>query len=138
MPQKRLRLWRLGDGRHLLLVALHHIIGDARFSYTTLDEKWEAAIFVNNIADENYLVQTFDLGAVVGMTDLDALTASIAQSARASGDIPLYARALASGMLANTLLKLTVALVVGRGAFRWATALGLGAMAVAIGLSLIL
>ncbi len=46
-----------------------YIIGDARFSYTTLDEKWEAAIFVNNIADENYLVQTFDLGAVFGMTE---------------------------------------------------------------------
>lgn len=29
-PAWRLRLWRLGDGRHLLLVALHHIIGDAR------------------------------------------------------------------------------------------------------------
>lgn len=46
-----------------------YIIGDARFSYTTLDEKWEAAIFVNNIADERYLVQTFDLGAVLGMTE---------------------------------------------------------------------
>ena len=46
-----------------------YIIGDARFSYTTLDEKWEAAVFVNNIADVRYLVQTFDLGAVLGMTE---------------------------------------------------------------------
>lgn len=94
-----------------------------------------AISFVRGLLGPTALIAT---SAVVGMTDLDALTASIAQSARASGDIPLYARALASGMLANTLLKLTVALVVGRGAFRWATALGLGAMAVAIGLSLIL
>ena len=46
-----------------------YIIGDARFSYTTLDQKWEAAIFVNNIADTRYLVQTFDLGSVLGMTE---------------------------------------------------------------------
>lgn len=74
--------------------------------------------------------------AVVGMTDLDALTASIAQSARTSGDIPLYARALASGMLANTLLKLSVALVAGRGAFRGAVAAGLGAMALVLAVAL--
>ena len=46
-----------------------YILGNARFSYATLDDKWEAAIFVNNIADEEYLVQTFDLGAALGMTE---------------------------------------------------------------------
>ena len=46
-----------------------YVIGDARFSYTTLDEKWEAAIFVNTIANTRYLVQTFDLGSVLGMTE---------------------------------------------------------------------
>ena len=46
-----------------------YVIGDARFSYTTLDQKWKAAIFVNNIADTRYLVQTFDLGSVLGMTE---------------------------------------------------------------------
>ena len=46
-----------------------YIIGDARFSYATADAKWEGAIFVNNIADVHYLVQTFDLGSVLGMTE---------------------------------------------------------------------
>ncbi len=46
-----------------------YVIGNARLSYTPSDERWEAAVFVNNIADQNYLVQTFDLGAVLGMTE---------------------------------------------------------------------
>ncbi len=46
-----------------------YVIGNARLSYTTQDETWEAAVFVNNIADEEYLVQTFDLGAILGMTE---------------------------------------------------------------------
>ena len=46
-----------------------YAIANARLSYTTADERWEAAVFVNNIADEEYLVQTFDLGAVLGMTE---------------------------------------------------------------------
>ncbi|MBT8447177.1 MAG: TonB-dependent receptor, partial [Gammaproteobacteria bacterium] len=46
-----------------------YAVGNARASYTTNDEKWEAAIFVKNIADEEYLVQTFDLGGILGMTE---------------------------------------------------------------------
>jgi len=46
-----------------------YVIGNARFSYAPEDRKWEAAVFVNNIADQEYLVQTFDLGAVLGMTE---------------------------------------------------------------------
>jgi hypothetical protein len=40
--------------------------------------------------------------------------------------------ALVAGILSNTLLKLAIAAVVGRGWFRTATAAGLGAMALAI------
>ena len=46
-----------------------YAIANARLSYTTTDEKWEAAVFVNNITDEEYLVQTFDLATVLGMTE---------------------------------------------------------------------
>lgn len=46
-----------------------YAIGNARLSYQPADKRWEAAVFVNNIADEEYLVQTFDLGAVLGMTE---------------------------------------------------------------------
>ena len=70
------------------------------------------------------------------LTDLDALTLSLARSAPASGDISTTAVALAVGILANTCLKLVVALVVGRGSFRTATAAVLGAMALALGVTL--
>jgi uncharacterized membrane protein (DUF4010 family) len=70
--------------------------------------------------------------ALVGLTDLDALTLSLARAAAASDAIPTAATALAAGMLSNTLLKLIVAVVVGRGWFRTATVAGLGAMALAI------
>ena len=46
-----------------------YMIGNARLSYQPGDKRWEAAVFVNNIADEEYLVQTFDLGAFLGMTE---------------------------------------------------------------------
>jgi len=46
-----------------------YAVANARMSYTTEDDRWEAALFVNNIADEEYLVQTFDLATVLGMTE---------------------------------------------------------------------
>ncbi len=40
-------------------------------SYTTNDERWSVRAFVNNLTDEEYLVQTFDLSGtdVFGMTE---------------------------------------------------------------------
>lgn len=38
-----------------------YAVGNARLGYTTSDNKWEAAIFVNNIWDQSYRVQEFDL-----------------------------------------------------------------------------
>ena len=46
-----------------------YAIGNARLSYQTADDRWEAAVFVKNIADEEYLVQTFDLAAILGMNE---------------------------------------------------------------------
>jgi uncharacterized membrane protein (DUF4010 family) len=70
--------------------------------------------------------------AFIGLTDLDALTLSLARGTSAGG-VPIAALALVAGILSNTLLKLIVAVVVGRGWFRVATAAGLGAMALAMG-----
>ena len=70
--------------------------------------------------------------AFVGLTDLDALTLSLARSTASPSAVSTAAVALVAGILSNTLLKLTVALVVGRGWFRTVTAAGLGAMALAI------
>jgi uncharacterized membrane protein (DUF4010 family) len=73
--------------------------------------------------------------AIVGLTDLDALTLSIARSAVAEA-VPTAAYALTFGILSNTLFKLIVAVVVGRGSFRAATAGGLGAIALALSAAL--
>ena len=47
--------------------------------------------------------------------------------------MPLAAIALAAGILSNTLLKLVVAVLVGRGWFQVITSIALGGMALAIG-----
>ncbi len=48
-----------------------YTISNASFSYTTANEQWSASIFVNNLTDEEYLVQTFDLSTadVFGLTE---------------------------------------------------------------------
>ena len=73
--------------------------------------------------------------ALVGLTDLDALTLSLARSTPA-GAGATAAVALVAGILSNTCLKLTIALAIGRGWFRTATAAGLGAMALALAAAL--
>lgn len=71
--------------------------------------------------------------ALVGLTDLDALTLSLARSTVEAGALPAAAVALVAGVLSNTVLKLTVAVVVGRRGFRLLTAGGLAAIAAATG-----
>lgn len=75
--------------------------------------------------------------AFVGLTDLDALTLSLARSAATSADIPGVTIALLAGIVSNTLLKAAVALTVGRGSFRLVTTLTLAVMALAIAVPLI-
>jgi len=75
--------------------------------------------------------------AFVGLTDLDALTLSLARSASEPAEIPQATIALVAGILSNTLLKLAVGSVVGRGWFRAVTAAGLGAMAIALAVLLL-
>jgi uncharacterized membrane protein (DUF4010 family) len=69
--------------------------------------------------------------AFVGLTDLDALTLSLARRVDVA-DVQQTTVALAAGILSNTLLKMMVAGVVGRGRFRAAAAGSLGAIALAI------
>ena len=38
-----------------------YAVANARMSFTTSDEKWEAALYVNNLFDKDYRVQQFDL-----------------------------------------------------------------------------
>jgi uncharacterized membrane protein (DUF4010 family) len=70
--------------------------------------------------------------AVLGLSDVDALTVSMAQRVNASTPATVAAIALTLGILANTLVKITIALVVGRGGYRVRTAIGLGVLAAAL------
>lgn len=77
-------------------------------------------------------------GAVLGLTDVDALTISMAKSA-ASGISPqMAAQAIAVGVLVNCVLKTALAVTLGTRQFaRWAGA-AIAGMAVAIGATLLI
>ena len=69
--------------------------------------------------------------AILGFTDMDALTLSMSHLAAAPDQLGLAATAMAVGVLSNTVLKLGVVIAVGAGEFRWRTGLWLAALAVA-------
>lgn len=75
---------------------------------------------------------------VLGLTDMDALTFSMARLGRESGDALLAARAIGVGLLANTALKLTLALALGAPTLRRVAGLGLLALGAAGGVGLLL
>lgn len=70
-------------------------------------------------------------GAVLGLTDVDVLTISMAKSAEGQIPIPVAAEAIAIGILSNTILKLLLGAAVGRGRFQVLTPAWLAIMAVA-------
>jgi uncharacterized membrane protein (DUF4010 family) len=70
--------------------------------------------------------------AVLGLTDMDALTYSMSRFGAKTGDAPLAARAIAIGLLSNTVLKLALALGLGVPGFRRTVAVGLLAFAVSL------
>lgn len=72
--------------------------------------------------------------ALLGLTDLDALTYSMSELVGGGTPAATAVRALLVGMLANTGMKATVALVVGAPEFRLRTAGGLLIFAAALGL----
>lgn len=63
--------------------------------------------------------------AVLGLTDVDALTFSMSRLGRSDDLVRLAAQSIAVGILANTALKLGLSLVLGSAAFRWRAAMGL-------------
>ena len=73
-------------------------------------------------------------GAVLGLTDVDVLTISMAKSAGGQISIPVAAQAIAIGILSNTILKLLLGAAIGRGRFRiltpaWLTLMAIGSAA---------
>jgi uncharacterized membrane protein (DUF4010 family) len=75
---------------------------------------------------------------LIGLTEVDAITISVAQHATSGMPIDVAARAMLIGALANTVAKLGITLVAGRGTFRPLAAAGLGLMAAALIAALVL
>lgn len=77
-------------------------------------------------------------GALLGFTDMDALTYSMVKLGGSGDLLSVAARALAAGVLSNTVLKLALALAFGRGSFRFTAAAGLAALGAASALALLI
>lgn len=69
--------------------------------------------------------------ALLGLTDMDALTFSMTRLASAPEMVAVAALAMAIGVAANTVLKLGVVLVIGTGEFRRRAAFGLVVLGIA-------
>ena len=70
-------------------------------------------------------------GFVLGLTDVDALTLSMTRSVSSGTPVAAAAGAITIGIVANSLMKAGIALVVGSGRFRWHAGAALLAMAAA-------
>jgi uncharacterized membrane protein (DUF4010 family) len=75
-------------------------------------------------------------GAILGLADVDVLTISMAKSAEGQIAIPVAAEAVAIGILSNTIMKLLLGVVIGKGRFRILTPAWLAIMAVASAISI--
>jgi uncharacterized membrane protein (DUF4010 family) len=74
--------------------------------------------------------------ALLGLTDMDALTISMSRLARSPGGLQLAATAVAVGVLASTVFKLGMVLGLGTGEFRRKAGFGLAGLALATVLGL--
>jgi len=68
---------------------------------------------------------------ILGLTNMDALTFSMAKLGTTPSAVTLGAEAIAIGVLANTVLKFALAVGLGRGPYRRAATTGLAALGVA-------
>jgi uncharacterized membrane protein (DUF4010 family) len=80
----------------------------------------------------------FPTAGLLGLTDMDALTLSMNRLGSAPDQLWLGARAIAIGVVSNTVLKLLLTVVLGRGDFRPRAALGLIALGAASAAALFL
>jgi uncharacterized membrane protein (DUF4010 family) len=78
----------------------------------------------------------FASAGILGLTDMDALVISMSKSAVPQLLPTTVALAIMIGVLANTILKLSIGVVVGKGPFRRNVAVGLSAVAVACALAI--
>jgi uncharacterized membrane protein (DUF4010 family) len=79
------------------------------------------------IGDQGLLVSGF----VLGLTDVDALTLSMTRSVASGTAIDAASRAIAMGIVANSIMKAGIAFTIGKGRFAWQAGGALLAMAAA-------
>jgi uncharacterized membrane protein (DUF4010 family) len=79
------------------------------------------------IGDQGLLASGF----VLGLTDVDALTLSMTRSVSTGTAIDAACRAIAMGIVANSLMKAGIAFTIGKGRFAWQAGGALVAMAAA-------
>jgi uncharacterized membrane protein (DUF4010 family) len=77
-------------------------------------------------------------GFVLGLTDVDALTLSMTRSISSGTAVDAACRAILMGVIANSLMKSGIAIVLGDRRFAWQTAASLAAMVAAGGAMLFL
>jgi uncharacterized membrane protein (DUF4010 family) len=96
------------------------------------------ALFVSALAASVWLMAAWGsrgvmaTAVVFGISDVDALTVSMARLGLAGGATTLAAQGIAVGILTNTVVKGGLAAVIGTGAFRRRALMGLGLMAASI------
>ena len=93
---------------------------------------FQLVLFVANYARNEFGQQDPGSALVMGAFDMDAITISMAQMTRNGTSAALAAQAVTVGVVSNTIVKLGIAVVLGRGRFRPLTAAGLTLMAVAL------
>ncbi|MEO8030473.1 MAG: MgtC/SapB family protein [Gemmatimonadota bacterium] len=74
--------------------------------------------------------------ALLGLTDMDALTLTMSRLGDGAAMLRLAAQALAIGVISNAVVKIAIALSVGRGEFRTRTSIGLAILGAGSGLGL--
>jgi uncharacterized membrane protein (DUF4010 family) len=74
----------------------------------------------------------YGAAAVLGLVDMDGITISLSNQVSAGLLVVVAARAIVIGILSNTVVKIGIALAVGRGRFRTLTAAGLAAIGVTL------
>jgi uncharacterized membrane protein (DUF4010 family) len=75
-------------------------------------------------------------GTILGFSDVDALTISMAKSATSSVAPSVAAEAIAIGIVANSILKFCLAMAFGTPQFRRVGGVALAAMTMASGISI--
>jgi uncharacterized membrane protein (DUF4010 family) len=101
---------------------------------------FQLVLFVVAIATTRFGLQgLFGTAALLGLTDVDALTMAMSSAATSGATSAAdAATAVTIGVLVNTVVKLALALFVGRGSYRVRVGAGLGAIASVLALTLLL